>query len=176
MRRAGTLGVVREPAFSDVLRARDLLAGRLPPTPMWSYPALNAVAGATVHVKHENVQPTGAFKVRGGLSLLAGRPARWRAGGLVTYSTGNHAQSIAYACAALDVPCTVVMPAAANTVKVRAVRALGATALLEGAGLADAQVAAERVAGEGGGELVSPADTAELIAGVGTVYLEIFEA
>jgi threonine dehydratase len=58
--------------FSDVLHARDLLAGLLPPTPMWSYPALDAVAGATVFVKHENVQPVGAFKVRGGLTLLAG--------------------------------------------------------------------------------------------------------
>src|SRR3954462_3991977 len=73
--------------FADVLRARELLAGRLPPTPMWSYPALDAVAGATVLVKHENTQPTGAFKVRGGLTLLAGMAPEQRARGLVTYST-----------------------------------------------------------------------------------------
>ena len=66
-----------------------------------------------VYVKHENVQPVGAFKVRGGLALLAGMTAAERARGLVTYSTGNHAQSIAYACALFDTPCTVVMPAAA---------------------------------------------------------------
>ena len=67
----------------------------LPPTPAWSYPVLDAVAGVTVVVKHENVQPTGAFKVRGGLTLLATLSQQERAGGLVTASTGNHAQSVA---------------------------------------------------------------------------------
>src|SRR4051794_8666919 len=71
----------------------------LPPTPAWSYPLLDAVAGLTVVVKHENVQPTGAFKVRGGLTVLAGLTDAEKVGGLVTASTGNHAQSIAYAAA-----------------------------------------------------------------------------
>jgi threonine dehydratase len=162
--------------FADVLRARELLADRLPPTPMWSYPALDAVAGATVLVKHENTQPTGAFKVRGGLTLLAAMAPEQRARGLVTYSTGNHAQSLAYACAAFDVPCTVVMPAGANAAKVRAVRALGAEALLEGADLAGAQAAAVRTAAAGRRVLIGPADQPALIAGVGTGYLELFEA
>ena len=96
--------------FADVLAARDVLTRYLPATPMWSYPALDAVAGATVHIKHENVQPVGSFKVRGGLTLLAGLPADRRAHGVVTYSTGNHAQSLAYACATFGSPCTVVMP------------------------------------------------------------------
>ena len=96
-----------ELTFADILAARDLLAGQLPATPMWLYPTLDAVAGATVYVKHENVQPVGAFKVRGGLTLLAGMTPAQRARGLVTYSTGNHAQSLAYASAAFDTPCTV---------------------------------------------------------------------
>jgi threonine dehydratase len=162
--------------FTDVLRARDLLAGHLPPTPMWSYPALDELVGAHVLVKHENVQPIGAFKVRGGITLLAGLAPDERARGLVTYSTGNHALSIAYACAEFGAPCTVVMPAAANPAKARAVRALGATVVLDGADLAGTQARAEDVAEREGRLLIGPADTPALIAGVGSLYLEVFEA
>ena len=88
--------------IADVLRARMLLKRYLPPTPMWSYPVLDEVAGARLRVKHENVQPTGAFKVRGGLTMLAGMPAADRERGVVTWSTGNHAQSIAYASRLFD--------------------------------------------------------------------------
>ncbi|MYS87585.1 threonine ammonia-lyase [Embleya scabrispora] len=165
-----------DPTFADVVAARDFLAEHLPPTPMWSYPALDAATGAHVFVKHENVQPVGAFKVRGGLNLLAGLSSAERARGLVTYSTGNHAQSIAYACAAFDAACTVVMPAEANPAKVRAVRALGAEVLLHGANMADAQARAEAYAAAEGRLLVSPGDTAALVAGVGTVYLETLSA
>ena len=165
----------RMSTFADVLAARDLLADHLPETPMWSYPVLDALAGTTVHVKHENVQPVGAFKVRGGITLLAGLPAEQRRRGLLTYSTGNHAQSIAYACALHDTPCVVVMPAGANAAKVNAVRALGATIELYGGTMADAQARAEEWAATEGSLLVSPGDTPALIAGVGTASLEMFE-
>jgi threonine dehydratase len=168
-------GVSHEPTFADVVAARHVLADHLPATPMWSYSALNALAGATVYVKHENVQPVGAFKVRGGLTLLAGLPATQRARGLVTYSTGNHALSIAYACARFAAPCTVVMPATAGEHKVRALRGLGATVVLDGADMAAAQHTAQRLADDTGGLLISPGDTAALLAGVGTLYLEMFE-
>jgi threonine dehydratase len=161
--------------FADVQAARNVLAHWLPVTPMWSYPALNDVAGATVYVKHENVQPVGAFKVRGGLTLLAAMPVEQRARGLVTYSTGNHAQSIAYACRVFDVPCTVVMPMAASEEKVRGLSALGATVVRHGSDLAAAQPLAMQLADRGGARLVSPGDTPELLAGVGTLYLEMFE-
>jgi threonine dehydratase len=164
---------VQTVTFADIRRARDVIAPHLPPTPIWSYPALDALAGATVHIKHENAQPVGAFKVRGGLNLLATSAA---AEGLVTYSTGNHAQSIAYACRVYGVPCVVVMPAAANEAKVRAIRALGATVELCGAELADAQAHAEKLAADRGWRLVSPGDEPALIAGVGTVALEAFES
>ncbi|MBB4957397.1 threonine ammonia-lyase [Micromonospora polyrhachis] len=164
------------PTFADILAARNVLADHLPATPMWSYPALDELAGATVYVKHENVQPIGAFKVRGGLTLLAGLPAELRARGLVTYSTGNHAQSLAYACARFQVRCTVVMPTSASEEKVRAVRGLGTTVVLDGADMTAAQRAAERLATEDAGLLISPGDTGALLAGVGTLYLEILEA
>jgi threonine dehydratase len=164
------------PTFADILRAADLLAGVLPPTPMWHYPALDAVAGATVYVKHENAQPVGAFKVRGGLVLLAGMPAEQRRRGIVAYSTGNHAQSLAYACAAYGAPCTVVMPERVSETKVRAVRALGATVRQEGADLVAAGAVAERIATAEDRTLVTPGDRPELIAGVGTTYLEILRA
>jgi len=163
-------------AFADVLAARDALTGQLPVTPLWTYPALNDVTGATVYVKHENVQPVGAFKVRGGLTLLASMPESMRRDGLVTWSTGNHAQSIAYACREFGVAGTIVMPEAASTEKVRAVRMLGATVALHGRDMDAAQAHAAQLVGERGGHLVSPGDTPELIAGVGTIYVEIFEA
>ena len=164
------------PSFADVLAAADLLAGQLPPTPMWRYPALDAVAGATVYVKHENTQPVGAFKVRGGLTLLAALPADQRERGLVVYSTGNHAQSLAYAAAVHGVPCTVVMPAAVNEAKLRALGSLGATVVPHGADLAEAGELATRIAEDTGRLLVSPGERPELIAGVGTAYLEIVRA
>ena len=163
-----------ELTIDAVRAAREVIRRHLPPTPMWSYPVLDATAGATVLVKHENTQPVGAFKVRGGLTLLAALddPAR----GTVTYSTGNHAQSMAYASRVAGAPCTVVMPANANPAKVAAVEAWGGDVVLTGETLADAEEWATKLAAETGARLVSPGDTAELIAGVGTLYLEILEA
>jgi threonine dehydratase len=171
----GDDGVV-ELTFADVVAAKDVVYRHLPPTPMWSYPVLNATAGATVYVKHENVQPVGAFKVRGGLTLLDAMSPAERARGTVSWSTGNHAQSVAYASAIYGAPCTVVMPAAANPAKAAAVRGWGAQVVLTGETLEAAQTHAEKVAAEGGARLVSPGDTPELLAGVGTLYLEMLEA
>lgn len=162
--------------FADVSAARPIVDGHLAPTPLASYPALDAATGATVLVKHENAQPVGAFKVRGGLTLLAGMSAADRARGTVSYSTGNHARSLAYASREYGAPCTVVMPAAASPAKAAAVAALGAEVILHGADLETAQRHAEALAERTGALLVSPGDTPELLAGVGTLYLEIFGA
>jgi threonine dehydratase len=161
-----------ELTIDDVRAAREVVRRHLPPTPMWSYPVLNATAGATVLVKHENTQPTGAFKVRGGLVLIDGLDGR----PTVTYSTGNHAQSMAYASHVAGAECTVVMPAGANPAKVAAVEAWGAEVILTGASLADCEAHATGLAASTGAALVSPGDTPALIAGVGTLYLEILEA
>ncbi|WP_234320213.1 threonine ammonia-lyase [Streptomyces sp. SBT349] len=163
------------PTITDALRARRLLGDHLPPTPMWSYPSLDATAGATVLVKHENVQPTGAFKVRGGLTLLAGMDRDERARGIVGYSTGNHAQSLAYAASRFGAPCLIVMPERPNPAKASTVRALGAELIEAGADLGEAATHAARLAEERGMRLVSAADEPGLIAGVATAYLEIFD-
>jgi threonine dehydratase len=163
-------------SLADVRRAAEVIAAYLPPTPIWTYPALNELTGAEVFVKHENTQPVGAFKVRGGLHLLATMPSEERARGLVTYSTGNHALSIAYACREFATPCVVVMPAAANEAKVRALRGYDCGIELQGEDLAGAQVFAETLAAERGMRMVSPGDEPALIPAVGTVALEALTA
>jgi threonine dehydratase len=163
------------PTISDVFHARRTLAGVLPPTPMWSYPTLNATAGTSVWVKHENVQPTGAFKVRGGMYLLGTMTEADRARGVVGYSTGNHAQSLAYASARFGVRCTIVMPARSNPAKAVAVRALGAELVEVGANFDEAGEAATRIAADRRARLVSAANEPEIIAGVATAYLEMVE-
>lgn len=163
------------PTFADVLQARQLLAGLLPPTPAWRYPALAATTGADVLVKHENVQPVGAFKVRGGLNLLASMPPAERERGIVGYSTGNHAQSLAYAARHFGAPCTIVMPERSNPTKVAAVRALGAELVEYGAVFDECRERAAKLAAESGARLVSAANEPEIISGVATIYVELFE-
>ncbi|MFC0434266.1 threonine/serine dehydratase [Kutzneria buriramensis] len=154
---------MRIPTFPDVLRANNTLRRYLAPTPLRS--ALG------VFIKHENVQPTGAFKVRGGLNLLAGLKAQ----GIVGYSTGNHAQSLAYAAAIFDVPCVIVMPVNPNPTKANAVRSLGAELVEAGANFDEARQHAVDLAKERGLRLVSAADEPDIIAGVATAYLELFQ-
>jgi threonine dehydratase len=164
------------PTFADVLEARRVLAAHLPPTPAWTYPVLNEAVGATVWLKHENAQPVGAFKVRGGLNLLASLSPEQRANGVIAASTGNHAQSVAYAARAFGAPCMIVMPERANPVKVAAVRALGAELVLRGALFDECRDIAARLAAETGAYYVDSGDEPKLIAGVATAALELFEA
>jgi threonine dehydratase len=164
------------PTFTDVLRARRVLAAYLTPTPAFHYPVLDAAVGATVWVKHENCQPVGAFKVRGGLALLASLDAEQRANGVIAASTGNHAQSLAYAAREFGVPCTIVMPENPNPVKAAAVRALGATLVESGAVFDDACDHAAALAEKTGAHFVNSGDEPWLLAGVGTAALELFEA
>jgi threonine dehydratase len=165
--------VMRLPTITDALRAQRVLADLLPPTPMWSYPLIDAAMGATVLVKHENMQPTGAFKVRGGLTLLAGVTGADRERGVLGYSTGNHAQSLAYAAARAGVPCTIVMPVNPNPAKAAVIRALGAELIEFGANFDDARGHSEQLARQRGMRLVSAANEPDIIAGVATAYLEI---
>jgi len=164
------------PTYADVAAARTVLAELLPPTPSWHYPVLDAAVGAEVWVKHENTQPVGAFKVRGGLTLLASFDAEQRANGVVAASTGNHAQSVAYAAAHFGAPCTIVMPENANPAKAASVRALGATLVLEGERFDDCRVVAARIGRETGAYYVDSGDVPALIAGVGTAAAELFDS
>ena len=114
------------PTLADVYEARLRIAPHLRPTPLYGYPALDELLGTEVLVKHENHQPIGAFKVRGGVNLVAQLTGGERERGVVTASTGNHGQSIAYAARLFGVRATICVPEAANPVKVASIRGLGA--------------------------------------------------
>lgn len=163
------------PIFRDVLEARKLVSRYLPRTPLHTYPQLDQLVGAKVYVKHENHLPTGAFKVRGGINLVSHLTAEQRERGVFTASTGNHAQSIAYACALSGVGATIVMPQGANPVKVKAVRGFGAEIVFYGEIFDESRLYAHQLAEERGGRFIHPANEPHLIAGVATYALEIFE-
>lgn len=161
-------------SFESVEKAAAAIREILPVTPAWSYPLLDAEAGCEVVVKHENTQPTGAFKVRGGLNLIATLPAAEFAAGLVAASTGNHAQSVAYAARGAAVSAVIVMPDSAPEVKVRAVRALGAEVVLHGSTMAASATEARRLAAERGLRYVDAGNDPAIVHGHATVYLELF--
>src|ERR671916_1967933 len=112
------------PTLGDVLEARRRISPHLRPTPLYSYPGLDELLGAEVFVKHENHQPVGAFKVRGGVNLVSQLSPAAREQGVIAASTGNHGQSIAYAARLFRVPATICVPEAANPVKVASMQAL----------------------------------------------------
>ncbi len=163
------------PKFKDILEARRLLSGLLPRTPLYSYPQLNRLLDAKVFIKHENYLPTGAFKVRGGINLISHLTKEQRGYGVVTASTGNHAQSIAYASNLFGVPATIVMPEKSNPSKVKAVKGLGANIVFFGEIFDESRDYAEKIAGEREARFIHPANEPHLIAGVATYVLEIFE-
>jgi threonine dehydratase len=159
-----------------VLAARVRIAPYLGPTPLYRYPALDALAGAQVWVKHENHQPVGAFKVRGGVNLVSQLGADERNQGVITASTGNHGQSVAYAANLFGVRAIVCMPERANPVKVESMRALGAEVVFRGQDFDDAREYCEKLAAEHGYRYVHSGNEPMLIAGVGTYTLELLES
>ena len=165
----------RGPTFAEVLQARKSIRPYLRPTPVVSYPALNAYAGAKVYVKREDTQPISSFKVRGGINLLVNLSEEERARGLITASSGNHGQSIAYACRLFGARCVVALPEGANPTKVEAMRGFGAEVLFHGNAFDDARLYAERLAREEGMFYVHAANEPRLIAGVATETLELLE-
>ena len=166
---------LERPTFKDILEARKTISRYLPKTPLYAYPQLDQLLDAKVYVKHENHLPTGAFKVRGGINLISHLTPEQKREGVVTASTGNHAQSIAYACALYGVPATITMPEGANPVKVKAVKGFGAEIIFHGKIFDESRVYAERLASERGARFIHPADEPYLIAGVATYALEMFE-
>ena len=158
----------------DVYAARRVVYRTLRPTPLLQHPLLNAETGLNLFVKHENHNPTNAFKVRGGLNLIGSLAAAERRG-VITASTGNHGQSIAMACRRESVPCTIVVPEGNNPDKNAAMRAHGATVLEIGRDFDEAREYVERVHEERRLRYVHSANEPMLIAGVATYALEIFE-
>ncbi len=163
------------PTLADVLDARRRIAPYLAPTPLRSYAALDELVGAETFVKHENHQPTGAFKVRGGVNLVSRLTPEERERGVVSASTGNHGQSIAYAARLFSVAATIFVPEGANPGKVAAIEGLGATVVHHGRDFDDARLRAEELARERSSRFVHSGDEPLLIAGVGTGTLELLE-
>jgi threonine dehydratase len=164
------------PDLADVLAARQRIAPYLRPTPLYRYPALDALTGAQLWVKHENHQPVGAFKVRGGVNLVSQLTADEKSRGVIAASTGNHGQSVAYAADLFGVRAVICMPEQANPVKVESMRALGAEVLFWGRDFDEAREHCEKLATEHGYRYIHSGNEPALIAGVGTGTLEILEA
>ena len=167
---------MKAPALDDIYRARAALAGLVSPTPLMRHPLLVAETGLDVRVKHENHNPTAAFKIRGGLNLVASLTSDERQRGVITASTGNHGQSIAFASQRAGVSCIVAVPHGNNPEKNAKIRAFGATIVEQGKDFDDAREWVEREAEATGRRYVHSANEPLLIAGVGTYALEIFDA
>ena len=163
------------PTIADVHAARDRIAPHLRPTPLYEYATLNDLVGAEVWVKHENHQPVGAFKVRGGVNLVSQLSAEERERGVIAASTGNHGQSVAFAAGIFGVAATICVPENANPVKVASMRGLGAELIFHGRDFDAAREHCEELTREHGYRYVHSGNEPLLIAGVATQTLEILE-
>ena len=161
--------------LSDVQAARRVIAGQVLRTPMLPAPKLSALTGVSVFVKYENLQVTNSFKERGALTKLASLSAAERARGVITMSAGNHAQAVAYHAARLGIAATIVMPVTTPFVKVAATNSHGAEVVLEGEGISEAHVRAAEMARARSLIWVHPYDDPQVIAGQGTIALEMLD-
>ena len=166
--------MLQPPTLADVYAARARIAPVIRPTPLLRHPLLCQETGLDILVKHENHNPTGAFKVRGGVNLIAGLAPDERRG-VMTATTGNHGQSIALACRREGVPCTIVTPLGNNPEKNAAMRAYGAELIEFGRDFDEARERVEQLQHERRLRYVHSANEPLLLAGVGTYALEIFE-
>jgi threonine dehydratase len=162
-------------SIADIEAARRTIAGEVLRTPMLPAPKLSALTGAEVKVKYENLQVTNSFKERGAVNKLASLDQAARERGVIAMSAGNHAQAVAYHAARLDIPATIVMPVTTPFVKIEATEACGAEVVLEGETVAESQVRAEKIARERSLTFVHPYDDPKVIAGQGTIALEMLE-
>jgi threonine dehydratase len=158
-----------------VLAARSVVYRTLRPTPLLQHASLKAETGLEIWVKHENHNPTGAFKVRGGLNLIS-RLTETERRGVITASTGNHGQSIAMACRTERVPCTIVVPVGNNPEKNAAMRALGSTVVEHGRDFDEAREHAIRHARDTGKTLVTDGRETAFAVGAGTIALEVTQS
>jgi threonine dehydratase len=162
-------------SLSDIERARRQLAGQILRTPMLPAPKLSALTGADVHVKYENLQVTNSFKDRGAIVKLAALTEEERQRGVICMSAGNHAQAVACHARRLGIQATIVMPATTPFVKVKATEAYGARVVLDGETLAECQDTVAAIIAARGLVLVHPYDDPAIIAGQGTIALEMLE-
>ena len=163
------------PTFQDVLHARRQIHPYLKRTPIYSYPTINALVGTEVFIKHENYQPVGAFKVRGGINLISQLSPQERERGVIAASTGNHGQSVAYAARLFGVRAIIVVPEKANPGKVAAMEGMGAQVIKRGAIYDESKLHCEELARAHGYRYIHSGNEPLLIAGVGTEALEMLE-
>src|SRR5215472_9557668 len=163
------------PKLQDILQAQKRIRPYLARTPLHSYPAINELVGTTLFIKHENYQPVGAFKVRGGINLVSQMGPDERQRGIISASTGNHGQSIAYAARLFGVPARIVVPEGANPGKLAAIGGMGAEIIVHGHTFDDARLHCEALALEHGYRYIHSANEPLLIAGVATQALEMLE-
>jgi threonine dehydratase len=163
------------PTLPDIEAARDRIAGYAWATPVHASESLSKRVGRTVCLKAENLQRTGAFKVRGAVNKLSTLDAEQRAAGVIAASAGNHGQAVAWAAKQLGIKATVVMPQDAPMAKVDATRSYGADAVLVGASFDDAMIEAKRRMDEAGATFVHAFEDEQVIAGQGTIGLELVE-
>lgn len=165
----------KKPTFPDVLKAKKTISPFLLKTPLHYYPTLSTMLGFDVYIKHENHQPIGSFKVRGGINLISQLGEEEKRRGVITASTGNHGQSVAYASKLFNVNAIIVVPTDANPDKVQSMRSMGANVVFHGKDFEESRIHAENLAKENGYRYIHPANEPLLIAGVGTMALEILE-
>jgi threonine dehydratase len=163
------------PTYDDILGATPVVHRYVKPTPLYEWPALSTMLGCRYYVKHENHTPTTAFKVRGGIYLVNRLAEEQKRRGVLGCTTGNHGQSLAYACRLFGARCVLVVPEHANPDKLAAMRALGAELIEHGRDYDEARDHCEAIREHEGLRYVHSADEPDLIAGVGTYAWEIFE-
>ncbi len=164
------------PTLAGIYEARTAIAPHLDVTPLRRYAAVDRLVGTEVWIKHENHQPTGAFKVRGGINLIGRLSDEERDRGVIAASTGNHGQSVAYAANLFSVPAIVCVPEEANPVKVQSMQDLGAEVIFHGKDFDDAREHCEEIAAAKGYRYIHSGDEPLLIEGVGTYALEMMVA
>lgn len=169
------MGLAESVGIEDVRAAARLLDGQIVRTPCTASPSLSRLTGAEVVLKLDNLQFTGSFKDRGALVKLSTLGADERRRGVIAMSAGNHAQSVAHHAARLGIPATIVMPRFTPTVKVERTRGFGAEVILHGEGLEQARAHTDDLVRERGLVLIHPYDDPAVIAGQGTVALEVLE-
>jgi len=166
---------MKEPTLLDIINAAERIKPYMGLSPLYTYPTLNEYLGFTAYIKHENYNPTGAFKVRGGINLISQLSPDERRRGVITASTGNHGQSIAFACRVFGVNAHICVPEGANPLKVAAIKMYGATIHEYGKDFDEAVEHGKRLAEEYGYRFINSGNEPFLIAGVGTIGLEIMQ-
>jgi threonine dehydratase len=166
---------VLPPSFADILAARQRLLGEAVLTPLIESEAINALTGGRVLIKPECLQRTGSFKFRGAWNLISQLDERRRAGGVVAYSSGNHAQGVAAAARLRGFPALIVMPSDTPEIKQANTRGLGAEIVTYDRATESREEIARKIAAERGAVLVPPFEHADIVAGQGTVGLELAE-